>query len=36
MEQKQNKLYWLQLEVDHKEELSYNSLEYLNHLNKNI
>ena len=34
--EKQTKWYWLQLEVDHKVELSYNSLEDINYLNKNI
>ena len=36
MKQKQKKWYWLQLEVDHKVELSYNSLEDINYFNKNI
>ena len=36
IEQKQNKWYWFQLEVNHKVELSYNSLKYINYLDNNI
>ena len=36
IEQKQNKRYWFQLEVENKSELSYNSLKYINYLDNNI